>query len=269
MLNLAPLELKKIWGYERWIASTHQNAAQADFAAAVHGDFPLLVKVIQADAMLSVQLHPDDEAAIRLEGAGSVGKTECWYILDADEGASLVCGLKDPANRKQLACAVRENRLDGFLNSVPVKKGDFVFIPAGTVHAIGGGLRILEVQQSSDITYRLYDWGRPRELHVEKALSALKGGSPHIEQPFSGAFTCPYFSLERYACRGETVFAVPEGTGSAAWQLLFVLDGGGSIASLTDGQTVPLVPEQLIAAAPGEKLKITGSAQVMIIRCAS
>lgn len=267
MLNLAPLELQKIWGYERWIASTHKNAAQTDFTAAVGGDFPLLVKVIQADATLSVQLHPDDKAAALLEGAGSVGKTECWYILDADEGAALVCGLKAAYSRDQLADAVRNNRLEDFLNSVPVKKGDFVFIPAGTVHAIGGGLRILEVQQSSDITYRLYDWGRPRELHVEKALGALKDSLPHIEQPFSGSFTCPYFSLEQKICAEETLLSVPDGAGAAAWQLLFVIEGCGSITSLTEKQTIPLNSEQLIAAAPGEKLKIVGSAQIMVIRC--
>ena len=167
-IKLTPITSEKIWGYELWIASTHPNGTQPEFAKAVGGDFPLLVKIIQANDTLSIQVHPDDQKALELEGPGNRGKTECWYVLDAAPDARLVYGLKDGASTEQLAQAIKDNKLEPYLEFVEVHKGDFIYIPAGTVHAIGGGLRLLEVQQSCDLTYRLYDWGRGREVHIDK-----------------------------------------------------------------------------------------------------
>ena len=103
MLKLTPIKSEKIWGYELWIASTHPNGPQSEFVKACGGEFPLLVKIIQANDTLSIQVHPDDEAAVRLEGAGNRGKTECWYVLDAAPDARLVYGLKDGASKEELA----------------------------------------------------------------------------------------------------------------------------------------------------------------------
>ena len=119
---------------------------------------------------MSIQVHPDDDFAVKLEGKGNRGKTECWYILDAEPDAKLVYGIKEGYSNEELAQAIKENKLEGYLDYVQVKAGDFVFIPAGTVHAIGGGIRLMEVQQSCDLTYRLYDYGRGREVRTWHGL---------------------------------------------------------------------------------------------------
>ncbi len=138
--------------------------------------FPLLIKIIDAEADLSIQVHPNDEYAAKNEG-GSLGKTECWYILDAKEDANLVIG-HNAKTPEELKGMIAEERWSEFIREVPVKKGDFIQIDPGTVHAIKGGIQILETQQNSDITYRLYDYGRlvdgkPRELHLEKSIDVM------------------------------------------------------------------------------------------------
>ena len=140
--------------------------------------FPLLAKFIDANDWLSIQVHPDDAQARLLEGEPR-GKTEAWVVLDADEGAKLVIGLEPGSGREQLADAIQQNRLEDLLVYTEVKSGDVLYVPANTVHALGPGILIYEIQQSSDITYRLYDWGRmgldgrPRELHIDKGLASL------------------------------------------------------------------------------------------------
>lgn len=201
MLRLNPIHFDKIWGYEDWIASVHPSGFQENFAAAAGKDYPLLVKIIQADASLSVQVHPDDEQAMRLEGEGERGKTECWYVLDAEDDARLVYGLKKDVRMEDVSAAIKAGTLERYLNFVNVKEGDFVFIPAGTVHAICGGIRLLEVQQSCDITYRLYDYNRGRELHVEKSLQVIKSGGLLSVRPFQGISAAGISPLENPACR--------------------------------------------------------------------
>ena len=199
MFKTKPYVSEKVWGYENWIVSTHKvgqslNAETDENISNLLGnDYPLLIKLIQANETLSVQVHPEDDYAARVEN--TYGKTECWYILDAKPNATLVCGLNKDYSREELSEAINNNTLDNCLKYVPVEKGDFVFIPAGTVHAIQGGLRILEIQQPSDITYRLYDWGRPREIHIEKGLDVTKAFAPNPEKPFSKNFSCNYFNL--------------------------------------------------------------------------
>ena len=142
------------------------------------GDFPLLVKIIDAADRLSVQVHPDDAYA-HSHGI-DMGKTEMWYILDAEPGAELVAGIKTGITPEQVANAAKEGRCEEYLNYVPVKKGDCFFIPAGLVHAIGKGILIAEIQQNSNTTYRLYDYdrrdkdGNARELHINEARETIK-----------------------------------------------------------------------------------------------
>lgn len=138
--------------------------------------FPLLTKIIDAKQDLSIQVHPNDAYA-EVNEHGSLGKTECWYVLDAEEGASLVIG-HNAQNKEELITMVCEGKWSEFIREIPVKKGDFIQINPGTVHAIKGGVQILETQQNSDITYRVYDYGRlsegkPRELHLEKSLDVI------------------------------------------------------------------------------------------------
>lgn len=140
--------------------------------------FPLLIKFIDAKENLSVQVHPDNEYALRVEG--EYGKTEMWYIVDCEPGASLLYGLKAKISKEEFAQHIRDNTLLEVCNQVPVHKGDVFFIDTGTLHAIGKGILIAEIQQNSNTTYRVYDYGRvgndgkPRELHVAKALDVTK-----------------------------------------------------------------------------------------------
>lgn len=139
--------------------------------------FPLLIKFIDANDRLSVQVHPGNAYAQKVEGDS--GKTEMWYVIDAKKDAKLICGTKKGTNRENFKKAIENGNIEDYLNFVNVKKGDCVYIPSGTVHAIMDGLLIAEIQQSSDITYRVYDWGRvdkngkSRELHVDKALDVI------------------------------------------------------------------------------------------------
>ena len=230
MIKLDALKFEKVWGYELWLASTHENGLQKDFLEYSGGEYPLLVKIINADERLSVQVHPDDETAVALEGAGNVGKTECWYVLDAKDGAKLVYGMDGERSPEELSDAIKSNSLERYLNEVPVKKGDFVFIPSGTVHAIGGGLRLLEVQQSCDLTYRLYDWGRPRDVHIEKGLKAIKKNPLAKVSQFGGSFECEYFSLEEIRISGAySAFNSGEKKNPRETILFFVLEGSGRV----------------------------------------
>lgn len=151
-------------------------ASEEDFGENCKGFpfFPVLVKLIDANAKLSVQVHPADDYALKHEN--SLGKTEMWYIADADEGAGIYLGFKQDITRQEFERAIKDKTLTDYLQFIPVKKGECYFIPAGTIHAICEGCLICEIQQNSNITYRVYDYGRvgadgkERELHVEKAL---------------------------------------------------------------------------------------------------
>lgn len=176
-------------------------------------DFPVLIKLIDARNDLSVQVHPDDEYALRVEG--EYGKTEVWYIVDCDEGAELIYGFAEETDTETFRKAIEEGTLLDIVNRVPVKKGDVFFIRAGTLHAIGKGILIAEIQQSSNTTYRVYDYGRlgadgkPRELHIDKALDVTECKPPTVKygQPqrinMAGMWRtpiaeCEYFFAEKY-----------------------------------------------------------------------
>ncbi|MCR4713970.1 MAG: class I mannose-6-phosphate isomerase [Treponemataceae bacterium] len=292
MFLSVPYVSEKVWGYERWIASAHavgnstaDKSALPEYAGKTlgeitGGDFPLLVKLIQANDTLSVQVHPDDEYARRVEN--TYGKTECWYILDAVPGATLVCGLNKEYTKGELEAALNGGTLADCLKYVPVSKGDFVFIPAGTVHAIQGGLRLLEVQEPSDITYRLYDWGRPREIHVAKALEVTKCSAPEPVRNFSGVFSCDYFRLEKcVVCAGASCGAslsVADGVSSGAGDthngiiaepvvqlpgkrkeasaVLFILEGEGTLSS-SRGNSLSVKPEDTVILSADEDVTVS------------
>lgn len=267
MLKLNAIKSEKIWGYELWIASTHPNGCQDDFKSFCGGDYPLLVKVIQADDTLSIQVHPDDAWAVKLEGEGNRGKTECWYVLDAAPDAKIVYGIKEGFSNEVLAKAISENSLEEYLEFVNVKPGDFIFIPAGTVHAIGAGLRLMEVQQSCDLTYRLYDWGRGREVHIEKGLAVIKREEMIPVAPFPKTFDCKYFTLNEIDVSGEWKF-VNENKDeiSSSVQLIYILDCEDSAVISADGQKSVLTPENIFAIKAGEEICIQGNAKIMQIR---
>ena len=175
--------------------------------------FPLLLKVIDAKTDLSIQVHPDDEYAKEKEN-GSLGKTECWYILDCEENSSLVVG-HNAKTKEELISMIDEKRFKELISEVPIKKGDFIQINPGTVHAIKGGVVILETQQNSDITYRVYDYdrldnGKLRPLHLEKSKDVIKvpqSGKKIIHtsetESIEELISCKYYSLCKLNVKGE------------------------------------------------------------------
>ena len=151
--------------------------------------FPLLIKLLDCAQWLSLQVHPNDEQAIKLEGPDQFGKTEAWHILDAKPNATLIAGLKPNTSKERVAGAIRDGSIIDHAQYVEVRAGDTVFMPAGTLHALGPGLLVYEVQQTSNWTYRVYDWGRPqteaRPLHIEKSIEVTRAdfNPPIVSMP--------------------------------------------------------------------------------------
>lgn len=234
----------------------------ADYLGDGAEGFPLLIKLIDACDKLSIQVHPNDEYA--RENEGEYGKTEMWYIVDALPGAKLVYGLKD-YDKEKFAAAAEDGTLEKYLNFVDVKKGDIFFIPSGCVHAIGAGILIAEIQQSSNVTYRVYDYnrrgadGKLRPLHVKKALDVIVDYKPgEIENIRYSAgkeegciANCEYFKVGHLY--GET-----EIDASESFVHVLCLDGEGSIGGY------PMVKgDSYFIPAGSEKVKVTGSAEII------
>lgn len=303
ILKLTPFFQEKIWGGNRlhtnfnydipsdktgecWAISGHPGGDCAiqnpefpnetlaslwkthpDLFGNVSGDiYPLLVKIIDAKDDLSIQVHPDDAYAKEYEN-GSLGKTECWYILDCDPGTTIVIG-HHAKSKEEMKRMIEENRWSELIREVPIQKGDFFQINPGCVHAIKGGTLILETQQSSDVTYRFYDYGRlengkPRPLHIKQSLDVTtipfeeNTVAPEIstldDATITRLVTCKYYSV----CRVEL-----NGTASFNWNQPFVnvsiLSGEGTM----DGQPVKKGDHLVITANYGE-MKMEGNLEFM------
>lgn len=202
--------------------------------------FPILIKLIDARDNLSVQVHPDDDYAMRVEG--EYGKTEAWYIMDCDEGAEIIYGFKKDISKEEFRKSIEENTLLDYVNRVKVKKGDIFFIEAGTLHAICKGILLAEVQQNSNTTYRVYDYGRlqngkPRELHVKKALDVTSTkaidatGKPMGETVKKDGYnetlltTCELFTMKRLDIEEKVTVTAD----STSFVSLVCLDGNGVV----------------------------------------
>ena len=221
--------------------------------------FPLLIKFLFPREKLSVQVHPDDEMAVKV--GQPCGKTECWYVLQAEPGAKIGLGLKPGVTKSEVERAIVENRMEHLLNWLDVHEGDLVYVDAGTVHAIGGGAVIVETQQNSDTTYRLYDYGRPRELHVQDGLRATKEqthagkvvpAKPQIE---NGKFqlnlvTSPCFIVDKFKLSQAWEFRRPQHARRSVWCVVAtrgfgVLESEGSAPiSLNSGEAV-IIPAEV------------------------
>lgn len=203
-------------------------------------DMPILIKFIDAKADLSIQVHPDNEYALKHEG--DYGKTEMWYVLEAEEGAELIYGFNRDISKEEFKQAIQGNTLTEVINSVKVQTGDVFFIEPGMMHAIGKGIIIAEIQQRSNITYRIYDFGRvgidgkPRELHIDKALDVTtlsKADKPKVEyvlEPYNGysrgvLVSCEYFHVEAIEVSSSVELHVDETT----FNSILVVEGSGSI----------------------------------------
>lgn len=243
--------------------------------AAAFPYFPLLIKLIDAKDRLSVQVHPDDEYA--LEKEGEFGKTEMWYVVDCDEGAELIYGFNREVSKEELERRIKDNTLPEICNYVPVHKGDVFFISAGTLHAIGAGILIAEVQQNSNTTYRVSDYGRlgadgkPRPLHIEKALEVTSRTQPSVpygnvgetrQENFGSVrklASCDLFTAELLSLDGETKLSLGD-----SFISLLVLKGelnvawdGGSISAKKGGSI--FIPADF-------EVKISGKAEILYSR---
>lgn len=303
LLRIQPVFQEKIWGGERlrtvfrydlpgdhigecWAISGHPNGdctiLNPEFRGMTLGTlwntrrdlfgyrkdaaFPLLVKIIDAKEDLSVQVHPDDSYAMRHEN-GSLGKTECWYVLDCDPDATIVYG-HNARTREEMERMIRENRWNELLREVPVRKGDFFQVNPGCIHALKAGTLILETQQSSDVTYRLYDYGRlqdgkPRRLHIEKSLDVAT--IPHrtgkIRQKtavigdarVTRLIRCPFYTVYRLELDGFT---------RMTWEQDFInmsiLSGSGVI----DGEPVKTGDHLIVPARYGQ-MTIEGTMELI------
>ena len=201
--------------------------------------FPLLIKFIDANSNLSVQVHPNDEYAFKYEN-GDKGKTEMWYIMECKDGAQIICGMKESVKKEDLPQILNSENVADYLNFVPVKEGDCIYIPSGTIHAILGDTLICEVQQNSDLTYRVYDWGRvgkdgkPRELHVNKAIDVVAVGSrPEIKRTKDwdagekNMISSEYFKTYKVTVNGEW----KDESNMETFYAMNVVKGSGTIKS--------------------------------------
>jgi mannose-6-phosphate isomerase len=215
--------------------------------------FPLLIKFLFPQEKLSVQVHPDDDGARRI--GQPCGKTECWYVLKAEPGAQVGLGLTPGTTRDQLKTAIQETRAEKLLNWIDIQPGDLIYVEAGTVHAIGPGSVIVETQQNSDTTYRLYDYGRPRELHVEQGLAATKeetrAGKVNSQSLSNGdqrLVESPCFAIEKWHLEKTRLLAT-----STSPTILVALSGCGVVESQGNAPvTFPKGAAVVIPAALGE-----------------
>lgn len=224
--------------------------------------FPILVKLIDAKGNLSIQVHPSDDYALKNEN--QYGKTEMWYVVDCDEGASLYYGFKEKISKEEFKTRIENDTILEVLNKVPVKKGDCFFIESGTIHAIGEGLLIAEIQQNSNLTYRVYDYGRvgadgkPRELHVEKALKVTTLDKPthkYGKLESNILASCKYFTAELL----EVVNTAKINVTNDSFVSFICIEGEGEIDStaFTKGESI------FIPANSGE-VTVRGNAKLIL-----
>ena len=292
--------LKEEWGVqaaadtvaEAWVLSAHPDGesivAEGEFAGktlrellsalgsaacGTHASsdiFPVLIKLIDARDRLSIQVHPDETYAMAHEGQH--GKTECWVILDAAPGAFLYYGFSREVSREEFEDRIRTNTLTEVLNAVEVHRGDVLTIPPGTLHAIGAGILLAEVQQSSNVTYRIYDYdrrdaqGRARDLHISQALDVTERTLPHVPDPAPHLAACPYFTVDRVAAGGSS--GMVSGTVDETSFLSVLIIGGEGTLSLPDtGETYPCRPgDSFFLPASSGSWTLTGTAEALLTR---
>jgi mannose-6-phosphate isomerase len=243
--NLSPCRLTstlhgRTWGSEHWYTA--------------EPPLPILAKILSTQDKLSVQVHPDGECG--------VGKTEMWHILNAAPGAQIALGFKQPIGAEALRAAALSGEIEHLLRWIPVSAGQTYFVPAGTIHAIGAGITICEVQQNSDITFRLYDYGRPRELHLDRALEVADldswrhpGASLAHDLPdgWKRLAECRHFVTDSREVEGHLDYVAS----LSRFELLIVLEGSGQLNGepfdkfdgwlLPSGSAIEIAPESMLA----------------------
>ena len=266
---------------ESWELSTHPDGltllagSGRTLRDALGEDLPILVKLIDAHKPLSVQVHPDDAYALR--AAGERGKTELWHVLAAEKDAYLYLGLKRPVTKAELERAIGENTVEELLNKVPVHAGESYYIPAGMLHAIGPGCLIYEVQESSNLTYRVYDYGRvdaqgrPRELHIADALAVAALAPVSTTPPGAGEareqgglrrraiVRCPYFSLWELHLAGQARVS------ASAGGFCHLLCTEGACSAFQGGESLGLAAGTGLFLTAGEEIALEGEAVLLAV----
>lgn len=229
----------------------------SDWSGAGIDGFPLLLKYLDCNRVLSVQVHPNDAYA-RQMSPPDLGKTEAWYVVDAEPGSVIYAGLAEGVTRETFGTAIRAGRVADVLNQIVAEPGQCIFIPAGTVHALGAGILVAEIQQSSDTTFRVYDWdrvgddGKPRPLHIDQALEVTnyeaKAVGPQVPEQIDGGgerlVTCDKFVMDRFSLRQARSFRMD------GMRIVTAVEGGGVLHyqdaeySLRRGETL-LLPAEL------------------------
>jgi mannose-6-phosphate isomerase len=235
--------------------------------------FPLLIKLLDCASWLSLQVHPNDEQAIALEGPGQFGKTEAWHVLQAEQEARLIGGLQPGVDPQTVAAAIQNGKLIEWVRYLDVQPGDTIFMPPGTIHALGPGLLIYEIQETSDLTYRVWDWDRPqtggRLLHIEKSLAVADAASqpdlrplPTIADGQAVELTrCPYFTLQRLETRSSRFDLDTEGE---SFHALTVISGSAEIHAMGERLHLDQYQSALIPAASGKySLNPIGHASIL------
>ena len=263
ILKLDPFHSDRIWGYEDWTLSTHKNGqckiknSETTLINHIGKELPILNKIIKANDTLSVQVHPNDEFSRKNENDN--GKTECWYILEAKEDSTLVCGIKKGHTKETLAKVIENEEIEANLEKINVKPGDMIYIPSGTVHAIEGGLKLIEVQQSSDVIYRMYDWGRDREVHIEKSLEVIdyKGKNKCGKIANFTKLETPYFTVEKIDVKDVYKDVVYD----EDFHSYTVISGNGRIES--NFESIELNKEDTIYISKGIEYEIKGNLKLL------
>ena len=249
------------------LAAVVASAGEQVLGAGGGAEFPLLVKLLFPSDKLSVQVHPDDAQA---QAMGQPrGKTECWYVLEAEWGATIALGLREGSTVDAVRAAIADGTMEEWMEWVPVQVGDMVFVDAGTVHAIGPGVVLLETQQTCDITFRMYDYGRPRELHVEQALRVMKMHTaagkvkPVQMDGFVRLIEQKYFVVDRYDVGAgcEVVISI-EGPGC-----LVGLVGSARVEAVGSERVDLLRGQALVVPAGVGSLVVTSDAGVSFVQC--
>ena len=271
IVNAGPLQGKTLPAVQSLLGEALLGDRNA--AALATGKFPLLIKILDANRWLSIQVHPDDAYSMAHEG--EPGKTEMWVVLHAAPGAELIYGFAPGMTRAQYAAAIGTDASVDGLHRVTVKPGDVIFVPSGTIHALGPGVMVAEIQQNSDTTYRIWDWGRPRPLHLEKSLDVLNFAqvAPDPAKPailldeeglrIERLVACPYFETERITLpAGHEFYGLCDGSSFEIWA---VLQGQVTLTSDAAPLTLTAVQWVLLPAELGE-FQLNAEADAVLLR---
>jgi mannose-6-phosphate isomerase len=311
LMALEPQYRERIWGGQRlcasdppigeaWTAYGPSRVATGvlagrtiDELAATHGPdllgtavadrfgarFPLLLKLLDCADWLSVQVHPNDEQARRMVGPDEFGKTEAWYFLDTEPGAEILAGVNDGVSQSDLAAAIRGGGILTVARHVAVRDGEAIVIPAGTLHALGPGMLLYEIQEASDTTYRVYDWDRPqsagRKLHIEESVAVtLPVGPAELRHPRVPAGSGTATALESPYFRVELVRSAPDGERSVGdtegrkFHLLTVIEGSAEIRCGTESTRLGRFETALVAGSAGRYEVAPVDGAVTLLRAA-